>query len=157
MGLSRRGGEGPRVSLSGGVCRASFPPLSQACGGPGWAGAEDQWRLTRTGGPRRWREYPATVPQRQSQAGAPCSQFLLSARSTLRAEHQNGGGAGRLERSADTAPRRRAADPAAGRWKRRGGRAAEGRAVWACLRERGPALGEAAAQGVVPRPEGRGG
>lgn len=28
VGLARRGGQGPRVSLSGGVCRASFPPLS---------------------------------------------------------------------------------------------------------------------------------
>lgn len=41
------GGQGPRVSLSGGACGASFPPLPQACGGPGRAGGEEQRRPAR--------------------------------------------------------------------------------------------------------------
>lgn len=115
VGLARRGGQSPRVSLSGGVCRASFPPLSRACG---WRRAAAADKDRRPGKAARVACYGASAPDPDvggaGEAEAPGSRFLLSVPSPLRAEHQNGGGARRWEFSGDTAPRTRAGLPPAG-------------------------------------------
>lgn len=110
---ARRAPESP--SAAG--CAGHPSRLSQACGGPGQAGDEEQRRLARTGGPKKRQEEPARGGTGEAEApGAASSRGFLPSG----AEHQNGGCAGPRKRS-ETPPRARAMAAAArGRARLRG-------------------------------------